>query len=104
MKNWKFQTFNQSPTLAPSPSSQILDARPRVRENPRQPRAIGPRAIDGSSRCRPMAHLELVPLDRPEVKPLPISPRLRTQLVYFMSTPGTLGVPALGQDEYWFAQ
>jgi hypothetical protein len=51
-----------------------------------------------------MARLELVPLERPEVKPWPISPRLRTKLVYFMSVPGTPGVPLLGEHEFWFAQ
>jgi hypothetical protein len=51
-----------------------------------------------------MALLELVPLDRPGVRPLPISARLRTQLVYFMSAPGTPGIPPLGENEYWFAR
>lgn len=46
----------------------------------------------------------LVPLDRPEVAPRPISHRLRTQLVYFMSAPGTPDVPTLGEGEYWFAE
>ena len=50
-----------------------------------------------------MARPDLVPLDRPEVAPRPISPRLRAQLVYFMSAPATPGVPALGEHEYWFA-
>lgn len=50
-----------------------------------------------------MARPELVPLDRPEVKPRAISPRLRTQLVYFMSAHDEPGVPALGENEYWFA-
>jgi hypothetical protein len=50
-----------------------------------------------------MAQPVLVPIDRPEVAPRPISPRLRAQLVYFMSAPGSPGVPALGEDEYWFA-
>src|SRR4051794_11127660 len=45
----------------------------------------------------------LVPIDRPEVVPRRVSPRLRTQLVYFMSAPGEPGVPALAEDEYWFA-
>lgn len=45
----------------------------------------------------------LVPLDRPNVAPRPISARLRTQLVYFASAPGEAGVPALGEDEFWFA-
>ncbi len=44
----------------------------------------------------------LVPLDRPEAGRRPISPRLRTQLVYFMAAPGAPGVPALGENEYWF--
>src|SRR5437660_12570469 len=51
-----------------------------------------------------MARLELVPLDRPDVRPTTISPRLRSQLVYFMSAPDTPGVPPLGEDEYWFAE
>ena len=44
-----------------------------------------------------------MPLDRPEIAPLPISPRLRTQLVYFMSAHDAPGVPPLGEHEYWFA-
>ncbi len=44
----------------------------------------------------------LVPIDRPEVAPYPLSARLRSQLVYFMAAPGTPGVPALGENEYWF--
>jgi hypothetical protein len=67
-------------------------------------RAVRPRRLDGFPWCRSMARLELVPLDRPEVPPLPISPRLRNQLVYFMSAPGTPGVPPLGEHEFWFAQ
>jgi hypothetical protein len=51
-----------------------------------------------------MARLELVPLDRPGVAPRAISPRLRTQLVYFMSPHDAPGVPALGEHEYWFAE
>ena len=50
-----------------------------------------------------MARLALVPLDRPEVAPLAITPRLRNQLVYFMSARGTAGMPALGEKDYWFA-
>jgi len=46
---------------------------------------------------------ELIPLDRPEVGPRAISDRLRSQLVYFMSSPGSPGVPELGENEYWFA-
>jgi hypothetical protein len=51
-----------------------------------------------------MARLVLAPLDRPEVAPRPISPRLRSQLVYFMSAPNSPGIPALGEHEYWFAE
>jgi len=47
---------------------------------------------------------KLVPLDRPEIAPRPISARLRTQLVYFTSASDSTGVPPLGEDEYWFAQ
>ncbi len=50
-----------------------------------------------------MSQPALVPLDRPDVSPRPISPRLRTQLVYFTSPSGTSGVPHLKEDEYWFA-
>src|SRR5579884_2525278 len=44
------------------------------------------------------------PLDRPDVAPLTITPRLRGQLVYFMTPPGTPGIPALQEDEYWIAR
>jgi hypothetical protein len=47
--------------------------------------------------------LRLLPLDRLEVRALAISPRLRTQLVYFMSAAGDPGVPALSEGEYFFA-
>lgn len=51
-----------------------------------------------------MSRLSLVPLDRPEVAPRPISPRLRTQLVYFCSAQGAPGVPAVGEHEFYFAE
>ncbi len=51
-----------------------------------------------------MAQPQLLPVDHPEVGPRPISPRLRSQLVYFMSSPDAPGVPPLGENEYWFAQ
>jgi aspartokinase-like uncharacterized kinase len=44
-----------------------------------------------------------VPLDQPGVAPRAISPRLRSQLSYFMSPPGAPGIPTLGEHEYWFA-
>jgi len=50
-----------------------------------------------------MAHPVLKPVARPQVAPKSISPRLRTQLVYFMSSPGAAGVPHLAEGEFWFA-
>jgi hypothetical protein len=49
-----------------------------------------------------MSAPRLVPLDRPDVPPLSISPRLRGQLVYFMTPPGTAGLPDLAENEFWF--
>lgn len=49
-----------------------------------------------------MAKLELKPIDRPEVSPREISPRLRGQLVYFASAAGAAGVPDLKEGEYYF--
>jgi hypothetical protein len=51
-----------------------------------------------------MFPIKLVSVDHPGVSPLPISTRLRTQLVYFMTSTGTQGVPALGENEFWFAR
>jgi hypothetical protein len=51
-----------------------------------------------------MSQLLLVPVDRPEAGDLPISERLRAQLVYFMTPAHSAGVPHLGENEYWFAQ
>lgn len=51
-----------------------------------------------------MPQPRLVPIDRPEVAPLTITPRLRSQLVYFMSAPDTPGLPPLGPNEYWIAR
>jgi hypothetical protein len=50
-----------------------------------------------------MSQPTVVPVDRPDVAPRPISARLRSQLVYFMSAPGDPGVPPLGEDEYYFS-
>ena len=50
-----------------------------------------------------MARLALVPLDHPEVAPLGISLRLRNQLVYFMTSRDTAGLPKLAELDYWFA-
>jgi len=46
----------------------------------------------------------LVAVDRPGVSPLPISERMRGQLVYFMTPASSKGVPPLGENEMWFAQ
>jgi len=51
-----------------------------------------------------MSGPRLVPLDRPDVPALAISARLRGQLVYFMTPPGTTGLPELCENEYWFAR
>ena len=49
-----------------------------------------------------MSAPRLVPLNRPDVPPLSISVRLRGQLVYFMTPPGTAGLPELHENEFWF--
>jgi hypothetical protein len=49
-----------------------------------------------------VSEISLVPLDRPDVKPLPISARMRGQLVYFMAAPEA--TTPLGENEYWFAR
>ncbi len=49
-----------------------------------------------------MSRLALVPVDRSGVAPCAISPRLRSQLVYFTAAGGSAGVPALGEGEFWF--
>jgi hypothetical protein len=51
-----------------------------------------------------MAGLSLVAVGRPDVPPLSITERLRSQLVYFMSAEGGPGIPSLGEREYWIAQ
>jgi hypothetical protein len=50
-----------------------------------------------------MCQIQLISVDRPAVSPLPISARLRSQLVYFMTSPGAPGVPSLAENEFWFA-
>ena len=51
-----------------------------------------------------MSQIELVSIDHPEVRPLRISERLRSQLVYFMTPAATHDVPSLGENEFWFAR
>jgi hypothetical protein len=50
-----------------------------------------------------MAKILAVPLDRTGLAAKPISPRLRTQLIYFASPSGASGVPSLGENEFWFS-
>ncbi len=50
-----------------------------------------------------MSQPRLFSVDHPDISPLPISARLRGQLVYFMTAPATEGLPQLAEDEYWFA-
>lgn len=38
---------------------------------------------------------------RPELPPYPMSDRFRHEIAYFMSVPGSAGVPALAASEYW---
>jgi hypothetical protein len=49
-----------------------------------------------------MAKVLVTALDREGVPPKEVSPRLRSQLNYFMTAPGAPGVPPLGESEYWF--
>ncbi len=49
-----------------------------------------------------MSRTLLVPRDRPDVAPRPISERLRGQLVYFAAAKGEAGAPELAEDELWF--
>ena len=49
-----------------------------------------------------MPQIALVALDRPNLPPRVISPRLRSQLVYFAAAAGAPGAPPLGEKEYWF--
>jgi len=49
-----------------------------------------------------MAKILIVPLDREGVPPRAITPRLRTQLNYFVGSPSAAGVPAPGEGELWF--
>jgi hypothetical protein len=50
-----------------------------------------------------MSQIMLVAVGRPETGRLPISARLRSQVVYFMTPAGSAGLPPLGENEYWIA-
>lgn len=46
--------------------------------------------------------MKVIPLDRPELPPLEMPARFRTEIVYFMTPPGYGGAPAdLQSNEYW---
>jgi hypothetical protein len=48
-----------------------------------------------------MSQPRLLPVDREDVPPFPLSSRLRSQLVYFMTPTGSPGVPELAENEFW---
>ena len=50
-----------------------------------------------------MAKILAFPINRQGVSPRELTSRFRSQLVYFMSSNGEPGVPALGEGEFWFA-
>ena len=47
--------------------------------------------------------MQVVAIGRTDVKPLKISPRLRSQFVYFACPPGQQGIPKLEEGEFFFA-
>lgn len=49
-----------------------------------------------------MSQILVVPLDRAGVAPRPISPRFRSQLIYFLGSPTAAAAPALAEGEFWF--
>ena len=49
-----------------------------------------------------MSDFTAVAVGRPEIPPRKLTPRLRSQLVYFMTVPGAAGVPDLLENEFWF--
>ena len=49
-----------------------------------------------------MSKIHLTPVGRPEIPPRVISPRLRSQLVYFSGLPEEGETAPLGEGEYWF--
>jgi hypothetical protein len=46
--------------------------------------------------------MRLVAVGRPEVPVFTLSPRLRSQFIYFASAPDAPGIPALGENEFHF--
>ncbi len=51
-----------------------------------------------------MALQFLASVDHPNTPPLPLSSRLRSQLVYFMTPADSPGIPRLGEKEYWISR
>ncbi len=49
-----------------------------------------------------MSQILVIPLDREGVAPRPISPRFRSQLIYFIGSPSAPAAPALSEGEFWF--
>ena len=48
--------------------------------------------------------MKVIAVDRPELSPLEMPARFRTEIVFFMTPPGERGAPAnLGPGEYWIA-
>lgn len=45
--------------------------------------------------------MQVFAVDRPELPPLAMPDRFRTDVAYFMTPPGEHGVPALPEREYW---
>ncbi len=46
--------------------------------------------------------MKIIAVDRPELAPLEMPTRFRTEIVFFMTPPGENGAPAdLASDEYW---
>jgi hypothetical protein len=45
--------------------------------------------------------LKICSVEKPDVPPLNMPARFRTEIVYFMTPSGESGVPALGPQEYW---
>jgi hypothetical protein len=43
-------------------------------------------------------------VSRPELPPFSVSDRFRHEIAYFMSVPGTPGIPPLDEGEYWVGQ
>lgn len=48
-----------------------------------------------------MVSSRLIAVDNPTAPPLDISARLRSQLVYFMTSPDAPHVPTLASNDYW---